>query len=115
MPKVFVVNEPLRRNHESGELERFLPIHLAAQFGDVVKLTPDGAPPANLASVLKNMVEDLKGFREAEDYLVCVGNQPLLIAAAAMVGANIKGGRLRVLQWDARDGAYAPITLRIGE
>jgi len=112
-PRVFIINEPLKKDLETGELEPFLPMESAANFGDVVKVTPDGSPPGNLKPYLAMLREKLADFRE-EDYLVLVGDQALLVAAAAIVGTS-ETGKLRVLKWERRLNAYAPLVLDTGE
>lgn len=120
-PKVFVVNEPLRRN-EANELERFLPMETAADFGDVVKLTPDGSPGANPESWMTPIREKLELEWEDGDFLVLVGDQALLAYAASVVGEMIAIAEadnpakapptLRFLKWERRQSAYVPLILR---
>lgn len=109
-PKVFVVNEPMRRNPVTREFERWLPMATAGNFGEVVELLPPGSPPANLAGYVALLERGLESFREG-DYLVCVGDQPLLVVAAALIGARLGGAKFKVLKWERRSEAYAPLSL----
>lgn len=125
-PKVFVVNEPLRKDEATGEYVRFLPMESAAAFGEVVELTPKGSPPANLAPWMKMIRDGLADWRDG-DFLVLVGDQALLAYAGSVIGEIIidairedeeEVGRcerppvLRLLKWERRLRAYAPLTLR---
>ena len=121
-PRVFVVNEPLRKDDASGALERFLPIERAAEHGEIVKLTPDGSPPGNIATWLR-MIDDGLAAWEDGDFLVLVGDQGLLAYAAAVVGHKIarldQPGNffvgpepvLRALKWSRHKSAYDAVNL----
>lgn len=112
MPTVFVVNEPLRKNSDTGEYEKFLPIERAADHGEVARLTPDGTPPGNVEPWLRMIDEGLKGWKDG-DLIVLVGDQSLLAYASSIVGAYIKPGEaLRVLKWSRHKAAYEPLVLR---
>ena len=121
MNRVFIVNEPLRKNDVTGELEKFLPLESAAKFGEVVKLTPDGSPPGNIAPWLKMINDGLEGWQDG-DYLVLVGDQALLAYAASIVGGTLEElwaaardeasvPKFRVLKWERRQYSYSPLTL----
>lgn len=116
VPSVFIVNEPLRRNAETGAYERWLPMESTEAFGTVVKLTPDGSPPANVAAYLKMIDDGLAAWKDG-DFLVLVGDQALLSYAAASIGFIIAclgeaaDAKLRVLKWERRQESYAPLTL----
>lgn len=112
MTRVFIANEPLRKNDETGAYERFLPMESAANFGEVVKLTPDGSPPGNVAPWLKMIREGVEASWADGDFLVLVGDPVLLAYAAyAIADATAEGGTLRVLKWERRQHSYSPLTL----
>lgn len=121
MPRVFVVNEPLKKNDSTGEYERFLPMDSAANFGEVVELTPKGNPGANPAVWMGAIREGLQSWEDG-DFIVLVGDQAMLAYAASVVGEYIgeedlrTDGQsvptLRFLKWERRQGGYAPLTLR---
>ena len=112
MPKVFIVNEPLKRNDVTGAYERFLPMESAASFGEVVKLTPDGSPPANPGPYMKMIRDGLDAWEDG-DFLVLVGDQALLAYAASVVGETLgdglDAGTLRFLKWERRAESYRPL------
>lgn len=121
-PKVFIVNEPLKRDEASGELVRFLPMETAANFGDVVELTPKGSPGGNPAVWMKLIRDGLEKDWEDGDFLVLVGDQALLAYAASVIGEYIgteyerTDGRItptiRFLKWERRLESYSPLILR---
>lgn len=124
-PYVFVVNEPLRKNETTGELERFLPIERARAWGEVVKLSPDGSPGADPRSWMRPIREKLEELWEDGDFVVLVGEQSMLAYAAAIVGEYVERCRadavdnasaevptIRLLKWDRRANEYAPLILK---
>lgn len=113
VPTVFLINEPLKRNHE-GELERWLPLGSLLNFGEVVRVLPDGSPPASLDGYLAILREKLAGWRDG-DMIALVGDQTLLAAAAIIVGGITGGrGKVKVLKWERRQESYAPVVLNLG-
>ena len=113
MPKIFIINEPLRKNDETGEYERFLPMESAHDFGEVVKLTADGNPGSNLQGAMRCIREGLESWRDG-DFIVLVGDQALLAYAASVVGKKLarSKGSLRFLRWERRQSSYAPLFMR---
>jgi hypothetical protein len=110
--KVYVINEPLKKDAATGAMAKWLPMESAAAFGEVVEVLPPGSPPAALDGYVAILRERLKDFRE-DDYLVLVGDQSLLVAAAAIVGWS-DAGKLRVLKWSRNANAYEPLLLNFG-
>jgi len=119
-PRVFIVNEPLKKDDATGEYVRFLPVDSASNFGDVIELTPKGNPGS--PAVWMKMIRDgLSEHWEDGDYIVLMGDQAMLAYAASVVGGYIADERaegvtpiptLRFLKWERRQGAYTPLTLR---
>lgn len=121
MPKVFLINEPLRKDDATGELIRFLPIERAADHGEIIRLTPDGSPPGNLAPWLRMIDKGLEAWEDG-DFVVLVGDQSLLAYASSVIGAHIADrladttdggicGTLRALKWSRHKNAYEPVAL----
>lgn len=123
MTKVFIVNEPLRRDDATGEYVRFLPMESAADFGRVIKLTPDGNPGSNAREWMNKIRAGLEKDWEDGDFIVLVGDQAMLAYAASVVGEYIAERdanglsmpTLRFLKWERRKGAYVPLVLREAE
>lgn len=119
MPRVFIVNEPLKKNDQTGEYEQFLPMDSAANFGEVIELTPKGNPGSNPATWMGAIREGLQSWEDG-DFIVLVGDQAMLAYAASVVGEYIEyrdaegltAPTLRFLKWERRQGGYVPMTLR---
>ena len=112
MTKVFLVNEPLKKDPATGEYAPFLPMGSARSFGEVVELTPKGSPGSNISASMEPIRKGLEAWRDG-DFLVLVGDHALLAYAASVVGEKLRAGEaLRLLKWERRLEAYAPLTLR---
>ena len=111
-PRVFVVNEPLRRDRETGEYAgRVMNFAPAAEFGDVVHLLPAGPPGLDPEGVLRTIAARLDAAAPTErDYLLPVGNQSAIVLAVAEFSRRL-GGRFRWLHWNGRHGgrSYTPM------
>lgn len=113
VPTVYLINEPLKRTID-GDLERWLPLGSLINFGKVVRVLPDGSPPASLDSYLEILRAKLAGYRDG-DFIALVGDLTLLTAAAVVVGGITGGrGKLKVLKWERRLESYAPVVLNFG-
>ena len=112
MTKVFLVNKPLKKDPATGEYAPFLPMGSARSFGEVIELTPKGSPGSNISASMEAIRKGLESWRDG-DFLVLVGDQALLAYAASVVGEKLRSGEaLRLLKWERRLEAYAPLTLR---
>lgn len=112
-PIVWLINEPLKRL-DGGELERWLPLGSLITFGEVVRVLPDGSPPASLDGYVAILREKLAPWRDG-DMIALVGDLTLLTAAAIVVGGITGGrGKVKVLKWERRLESYAPVILNFG-
>lgn len=117
--RVFIVNEPLKKDDATGEYVRFLPVDSASNFGTVVELTPKGNAGGNPAVWMKAIREGLEAWEDG-DYIVLMGDQAMLAYATSVVGewigeCDVLGNKvptLRFLKWERRQGAYTPLALR---
>jgi len=112
MPRVFVPNEPLRKNANTGEWERYLPLDSLVKYGEVVELTPKGRARSfdeSCAAIRKG----LKELWRDGDYLVLVGDYALVAFAGFALGEYAEDGeKLRFLKWDRRKESYASLIVR---
>lgn len=108
-PKVYVINEPLRRDHATGGFGRFLNIRPAAQFGELVYVLPAGQLPADPQPSLTMLHEKLSAYTPA-DYLLLIG-EVTMIGAAAAIAAHYAKGTIQTLRWEA--GNYTPQKLTL--
>ncbi len=98
-PRVFVVQEPLKRNAD-GELERFMDLTKVAQYGQPIVCLKSGKVTLSPGPTIDRLWEVLKDFSD-DDYLVAVGD-PSAIAVAAAIAAEVNNGRFKLLKWDKR-------------
>lgn len=107
MSRVFIVNEPLKTNHGTGEKGRAIDLRPAQLFGELVFLSPAGEPPLDPDGWLPRMRELLSTFKFGEDYLLPVGHPSLIVAAAAILGCFIGSeASLCILVWQGRGAGY---------
>jgi len=116
MPRVYVVQEPLRRGRD-GQLERYIDLTPAAAYGELVQLLPPGRLMLAPAPTVARIRSGLSSFSD-EDYLLPVGDQAAIAAASAVAAAH-NNGRFKVLKWDRDARRYiviqVDITGRTGE
>lgn len=110
-PKVFVVQEPVKWDRESGSWKKTMNIHPAAEYGEIVVCLPPGRVALSPAPTIMTLREALCGFTEG-DYLVALGD-PTAIAMASILVSNKMGGRFQMLKWDRDHSTYIKIDVDI--
>lgn len=103
-PKVYIPQEPTRRDQSTGKMVSTMNFNKARQFGEPVVLCPSGPVALNTAPTVWQMKSELRGFCD-DDYLIAVGD-PTLQAMAAIVAAEMNRGRVKFLKWDRELGQY---------
>lgn len=117
MNKVYVVQEPLRKNRDTGTLEPFIDFTPASAYGEIELLLDRSAPLAlTPAPMIHQLKKRLAEFSD-EDYLVLVGDTAV-IAAAVMVASVVHGknktiGVVNVLKWNRQTRQYIKIKLEV--
>jgi hypothetical protein len=109
MPKVFVVNEPLKRIPGSSAYGRAIDLRPAEVFGELVYLAPAGEPPLDPFGWWPEMAKKLLDFNPAEDFLLPVGHPALITAAASIIGAYCGTTQkycINILVWRGRELGY---------
>lgn len=118
LPKVFVVNQPLRRDPATDELKPTHNLRPAKAFGLLVHLTEPGSEIADGAAAVEQMLEELYDF-SAADFLLPIGD-PVLIGVAVAIAAWASGGPVTLLKWNRQGGrngvkpGYHPYTVDLG-
>lgn len=110
-PKVYVVNEPLKRDKDTGEFVRLMDLSPAGAYGELEHLAPAGHPPLEMSGIIRNMARKLAAFTSI-DYILPVGH-PALIGAATALAADATEGRVRMLCWHPGLGEYQIVDLDI--
>ncbi len=105
---VYIVQEPLRRNLQTGELERMMDLTPAAAYGKPVVLINNGKLPLMAAPLIQNLRQGLKDFND-DDFLLPVGS-PAAMAFAGAVAAEMNRGQLNVLVWDKETRRYIEVS-----
>lgn len=112
-PRVFVVNEPLKRDLETGAWNRTMDLTPAERHGELVFLLPPGNGPRDPRPIIDTLHNVLETFTE-HDFLLPVGH-PLYIAWAAAIAADKTNGTLRMLVWEKTSQSYRPVTAKLWE
>ena len=105
MPKVFVVQEPVKRNPGTGVTERLMDLTPAARYGELETMLPSISLPLGAENWVPKLRSALSAFSD-DDYLLPVGDMSA-IAASAAIAAQHNNGRFKVLKWDRGARAYA--------
>lgn len=109
MPRVFVVQDPTKRDQKLGRLVPKLDLTPALEYGELHYLLRPSQSPFRIASVLQRLERKLSSYDPEQDHLLLLGN-PVLMCSALLVAFAV-GGRARVLQWDRRSEKYASIEI----
>jgi hypothetical protein len=112
-PRVYIINEPLLKDPDTGELRHVYDLSPAGRYGDLVFVLEAGRPsfhpdPHPLLSRMKQMMADVC----ENDFIVMVGH-PTLIAWASAIMAGRTGGMVRTLHWQSRHARYVPTVVDV--
>lgn len=106
---VYVVQQHMRRNRQTGNLEPTFDVSPAEKFGEIVTLMPPQASPLeDPETVLDQLREKLSDMRDGDHILLC-GN-PILIGLTA-VAASEYVDEVRFLQWSGSERQYLEVTV----
>ena len=96
-PRVFVVNQPMRRDPATNAWVNAMDLGAAREHGELIFMLPAGRLPADANAIVRAVRRSMASFRP-EDYLLLVGD-PRAIAIAAAVAADLTDGSLNLLNW----------------
>lgn len=115
MPRVFVIQEPMRRHPDHRTVELKYSLEPARQFGEIVILLgwTDTHHPMDMSALSKKLADGLADYTQY-DYLLASGN-PACIAVAGMIASDRTGGLVNVLVWDNKRMAYDCFALNLDE
>lgn len=107
MPRVVLVQEPLRRagnqfipRIDYNTLTPYGEMEFLFSFGEL----PDDKALTNPSEYIWRLRAKLHNFTD-RDFLVCLGN-PALIGMAVAVAAECNHGRAKILDWMREQGCY---------
>jgi hypothetical protein len=107
---VYVIQDPLMRDRDTGRLVRKMDFAPAEMFGRVEFLLADQAKPWD-PDVVCELQDKLQDFRKGDWLLVGVGD-PCLMAAASAIVADVTDGHLPLLKWSGKENAYKPVVIQ---
>ena len=110
-PKVFILQEPLRRNKVSGELESVMDFEAVEEWGTPVICMPAGDIARAPYPAKEQLKECFRNFRDG-DFVVGVGDTALIFLAG-MVIADMNRGVCKFLRYDKNKRRYLQIEFDI--
>jgi len=111
MSKVFIVQELLRRDKDSGQLVPMMDLRSTMEYGEVVICLESGRISLSPVPMIMNLRKVLEDFSD-DDYLVPVGD-PCAIAVAAGIALANNRGKMNLLKWDKKYRRYIKVAINI--
>lgn len=106
MSRVFITQNPMRRNAHQQLVHKY-DLTPAREYGNLVVLLSAGPVLIDPEYAVKKLREQLNDFRH-DDWLLCLGD-PVAIAAASAIVAEVNDGVIPVLVWDRQVTKYLAI------
>ena len=110
-PKVFVIQEPMRRDADSGQIVPVMDFRKVLEYGEPVVLLQNGRVSLAPGPTIDTIRDGLRNFTD-DDYIVSVGD-PSAIFITAMIMADINNGRCKLLKWDKNVKQYISVQVDI--
>lgn len=107
MNKCYIVQEPVKRDHDTGELVPMMNFNKVLDYGTPIVCLPRGNVAFSPAPTMDKLRDKLRDFTD-DDYLVCAGD-PSCLAMAAMVASERNRGKVALLKWDKRTQTYIEV------
>ena len=114
MPRVFLVQNPCRRDQDTGEWIPKYDLSAARAFGEIVELLPPGPDWRDSEQIAERMSQNLigpDGYQPA-DYILALGD-PIAISIAMMLALKNAGGFVAALKHERRERCYFPIEIHM--
>lgn len=109
--RVFIPQEPFRKDRDSGRMVSVMNFNRARKYGEPVVICPTGPTALNTAPAVWQLKDALRDFSD-NDYLICVGN-PTLMCFAAVIACGNNRGRAKFLMWDRELGDYILVNFNL--
>lgn len=103
---VFIPQEPMKRDFETGEFRAMYDLTPARNFGDLETLFPSGPIPLDTDFVIEVMMQKLRNYTD-NDYIMCIGD-PTLISIATVCAAKINNFKVSLLRYSKKERFYIP-------
>lgn len=109
MNRVYIVQNPMRRDPYSNDLVHKYDLTPARQYGDLEVLLPSGPVLLSTENAVRSLRQKLATFDDT-DHLLCLGD-PVAIAACSAMISHINNGVIPMLVWDRHVKNYVSITI----
>ena len=109
MSKVYIAQEPIYRDKDTGAVIPRFDLTPAAVYGELEFLTPGNANSLMPGPTMRALRQKLRGFSD-EDFILPTGD-PVLIAMVVLVAAESNMGKVKMLKWDKPTRSYIVIQL----
>lgn len=109
--KVYILQEPLRRDPNTGEMVPLMDFRSVVEYGDPVVCMSSGRTALTAGPVIDTLRDKLRNFGD-EDYIVSVGD-PTLIFVAAMIVGDRNNGKCKLLKWNKELRKYTVVNIDI--
>jgi len=107
LKKVFIPSIPTRWDKATSTRVPTIDVNAASQFGDLILLVDEAAAGADIQSQIERIetgIDDELTDPLGEYYLLCVGDIPLIAAAAHYIQDH--HGFISLLRWDRIEQRY---------
>ena len=111
MAKVFILQEPMKRDEDSGQMVPVMDFRKVLDYGDPVICLPSGRVSLTPGPTVDSLTEILKNYTD-NDYLVSVGDPTAMFVAAMIVGDR-NNGKVNLLKWDRDSKRYISVAVDI--
>jgi hypothetical protein len=108
---VYVTQNPMRRDAASGDLVHSFDLTSARQYGELHVLLPSGPQLVTTGPLVEQLRRKLATFSD-KDHLLCLGD-PVVIAMASAMVAELNDGVVPLLVWDRRVRSYNSVIVDI--
>lgn len=109
---VYIVQRPMFHCKTTGQMRAKFDLTPAEVFGEIKELLSPNAKPFTPGPIISELYTNLEKFNDS-DYIICIGN-PILIAVAAAIAADVNEGRMKLLQWNQTHEKYIPVDINLG-
>lgn len=113
MAKVFIVQEPMRRDRETNEMVSMMDFRPAMEYGELVVCLQPGRVALSPAPMIRKLNDVLKDFSD-DDYIIAAGD-PSAIAAASAIASRNNRGKFHILKWDKQMAGYIKVFIQIDQ
>jgi hypothetical protein len=110
-PKVYIVQEPLRRDHTTGSMKRFMDFTPAAIYGELTPVLSSNTSVLTTGPLVNELRRKLSGITR-DDYLLLVGDT-VAIGLAVAVALEYTGGSINMLKWIRASSSYIKLTAEV--